>query len=287
MTGQWKDNGLVSVPGLTPLPAYDAYGFASLELQGVTPGGSISRYAGVHGYEFRKTDRQIWLLWSADGLEHNISPPAPPLAIFAVDGAPLSTLPDGRLNVDFSPIYLELPLTVPRLELPGITFSFYPFTNGNFEDGLSGWLAADHGLPFTLISIHPPNPVAGGLDNSIPDGRYSLLLGQILYPCSENTIPIGFAEAAQKISVSPLTAGQSLNLSFDYIIYSTDASPVVSPEKYDRFEVHVQDGAADATLFADANTFNNTANCSQWRRVPVLPTHAGEPQAAGRMLQST
>ena len=192
-----------------------------------------------------------------------------------MDGAPLSTLPDGRLNVDFSPIYLELPLTVPRLELPGITFSFYPFTNGNFEDGLSGWLAADHGLPFTLISIHPPNPVAGGLDNSIPDGRYSLLLGQILYPCSENTIPIGFAEAAQKISVSPLTAGQSLNLSFDYIIYSTDASPVVSPEKYDRFEVHVQDGAADATLFADANTFNDTANCGRWRRVPSLANPRG------------
>ncbi len=101
VTGQWKDNGLVSVPGLTPLPAYDAYKFASLELQGVTPGGSISRYAGVHGYEFRKTDRQIWLLWSADGLEHNISPPAPPLAIYAVDGAPLPTLPDGRTECRF------------------------------------------------------------------------------------------------------------------------------------------------------------------------------------------
>ena len=287
VTGQWKDNGLVSVPGLTPLPAYDAYKFASVELQGVTPGGSIRRYAGVHGYEFRKTDRQIWLLWSADGLEHSISPPALLLAIYDLYGVPQPNPPNARISVGSSPVYLELPLTVPRLELPGITFSFYPFANGNFEEWLSGWQAADHGLPFTLISIHPPNPVGGGLDNSIPDGLYSLLLGQILYPCSQNTIPIGYAEAAQKISVSPLPVGQSLNLSFDYIIYSTDASPAVSPEKYDRFEVHILDGAADATLFADANTFNNTANCSQWRRVPSLANPRGESPAAGRMPQST
>jgi len=83
----WQNSGLLDRK-LNPKPAYHAYAFAR-EILGNTSSaepigdGDILNGTGVVGYKFQRWNRQIWVLWSADGEEHPISMlPGTPAAIY-------------------------------------------------------------------------------------------------------------------------------------------------------------------------------------------------------------
>ena len=93
-------------PGLNKLPAYYAFKFGSSELRDVMSVKEITTNTGVKGYEFQRSDRRIWVLWSLDGGDHSISLPGVPSAIYHVDGTPIT--PVGlSLTVKLEPLYLE------------------------------------------------------------------------------------------------------------------------------------------------------------------------------------
>jgi hypothetical protein len=104
----WRNSGLLTSSGASP--AYDSYQFARSELINASFMGDINSVdtggvSGVKGYKFNRGDRTIWLLWSLDGTEHNISFSTPPSAIFDVYG---NALPAGTpLNATLMPIYIE------------------------------------------------------------------------------------------------------------------------------------------------------------------------------------
>ncbi len=100
----WQNSGLVDEK-MNALPAFNAFKFASMELRGVQPIGEITEYPGVKGYEFNRGDRRIRILWSLDGMVHPITLPRVPLAVYHVEGTPIT--PTNSLNVTLEPQYLE------------------------------------------------------------------------------------------------------------------------------------------------------------------------------------
>jgi hypothetical protein len=92
-------------PDLTPLPAYTAFQTSRNELQNATFSRNITEYTGVRGYELRRQDRLVWILWSADGTTHSITLPGTPLAAYDVFGAPIAL--STSYNITLAPIYLE------------------------------------------------------------------------------------------------------------------------------------------------------------------------------------
>lgn len=104
----WHSSGLLK-PDNTEWPAYRAYSFASSMLYGAKFEGDIPGDPGVRAYKFRNTPRLIWLLWSLDGDNHNITLPSTPTAGYHVDGTPLGTdiLSGVSLKVTLEPVYIE------------------------------------------------------------------------------------------------------------------------------------------------------------------------------------
>lgn len=99
----WQNSGLLG-PGGTPLPAYNAFKFASSELQGIQFSRELS-YAGLKGYELDRGDARIWVLWSLDGNPHTITLPGIPYTAFHADGTPFNV--GTSLTVTLEPVYLE------------------------------------------------------------------------------------------------------------------------------------------------------------------------------------
>ena len=222
--GEWgRHNGLLDITtsGYPPLPAYFAYQFGAQELDGASYVGKITNFPGVAGYEFSKGDRHVWLMWAPDGSSVTVDLRATPLAIFHVNGDPV-TISGEQLVLGREPYYVELPLSLPRLHLPIMSLNAYAsIPNGDFEEGQTGWNFTNSGLPASLVSTNPLDPTTGNLDMGIPSGSYSALLGDPNYPCS--SVPIGYAEVRRTISV-PIHPNQQVWLDFNYIIYSQDAS---------------------------------------------------------------
>jgi hypothetical protein len=103
----WRMSELLDA-SLNKLPAYYAFQFASSELRDASFVQEINGYTGVKGYEFQRSDRRIWVLWSLDGTTHLISLPGLPLAGWRVlDTSVVPVTPAASMDVTFNPLYLE------------------------------------------------------------------------------------------------------------------------------------------------------------------------------------
>ena len=100
----WRKSELLD-KDLNPLLAFDAYKFAREELQNGTFQRRITDYKGLVVYEFNRSDRIIWLIWSQVG-EKKINLPNTPLKIWDVYGNPIEKT-GHDLIVTLKPLYLE------------------------------------------------------------------------------------------------------------------------------------------------------------------------------------
>ncbi len=94
VTGTWgRNNGLLD-RNLDPLDSFETYNYASHKLSGITRARDITGYQGITGYEFwgaaceNDTACNVWILWSIDGSDHEVSLPAFPLAVQDMYGNP-------------------------------------------------------------------------------------------------------------------------------------------------------------------------------------------------------
>jgi hypothetical protein len=144
-----------------------------------------------------------------------------------------------------------------------------PLTNGNFELQDVGWNFQDNGLSASTIRMTPTE------DEDIPLDSIGAILGRTEYPCSPEGVPIGYAEIRQTFYVPDAPDGQTVSLSFNYVIYTQDTS--TKPE-YDRFEVFINDSASP--VFSDGNQVNSGLGCNIWWRVPG-PGNIRDEQTSG------
>jgi hypothetical protein len=229
------------------LPAYYAYQFASQKLESAEYVHDINVYPGVAGYAFDLGDRIVSVVWSRDGEEHEVTLPEVPSAIYDVDGD--SITPGIDVTVDLMPLYIEAQESINQANiwLPVIYKNYRPFVNGDFEQGDSGWILENQGLPAQVITSSQGETI----------GSHSLLLGNPNYPCT--SVPIGYAEASQTFAVPSVPNGVSIELRFKYVIYTQDST-------YDYFEVYINDESPSA--FKDRNMINEGLSCNTWFRVP-------------------
>jgi hypothetical protein len=264
MTGSWgRNNGFLSRTR-QPLPAFQAYQFGAIELAGAKYQRKVGEFPSLTGYEFVKSDRHVWVLWSKDGKEHTIFLPTQPLNQFTVIGEPITY--ETGLKIGLSPVYIELPASIPRSFSPVVSKNYASFSNGDFESKWLGWKIGSDGLPVSLIDAHPFNPESGGTDASIPNGGYSILLGDTSYPCDSKGVPLGSARIEKVITIPDVSAGGSVKLEFDYAIFSQDAS--TDAAYYDGFEVYVLSKTSTSLKFWDGNLNKLGLDCSKWWRVP-------------------
>jgi hypothetical protein len=103
----WNNSGLYGGP------MYDAFVFARNELSYASMTLKITDYdssANVAGYEFDRGDIRVWVLWSHDLLNHTISLPGTPEAVYTWtpnDGPYVSATPSASLDVGIFPVYVE------------------------------------------------------------------------------------------------------------------------------------------------------------------------------------
>jgi len=100
----WRNSNLLKA-NLTPLPAYTALQFARNELGNATWSRDITEYTGVKGFEFKRSNRRIWVVWSLDGATHSLNLPGAPLAAWSDLGSSIS--PAASMDIDLNPVYLE------------------------------------------------------------------------------------------------------------------------------------------------------------------------------------
>ncbi len=94
---------------LSTKPAYEAYKFAYSKLSDATFVQQILTYDQVMGYEYRLSNRKLWVLWSKDGADHAITLPKMPLVINKVgaDGIAVQETNITSLTVGMSPYFIE------------------------------------------------------------------------------------------------------------------------------------------------------------------------------------
>ncbi len=105
----WRNSGLLHLD-LKPRPAYKALQFARNKLANATFYGDInsadiSGTPGVKGYKFQRGDNRVWLLWSLDGITHEISFAEKPKRVWDALGNPVS--PITSIAITIKPLYLE------------------------------------------------------------------------------------------------------------------------------------------------------------------------------------
>jgi hypothetical protein len=100
----WRNSGLLNAD-LSPKPAYDAFRAARGELRDAQLVREIVDYVGVKGYAFDRGDRQLWMLWSMDGSDHEVLLPFTPRAAFDVLGGSVAV--SSTMMVTLAPVYLE------------------------------------------------------------------------------------------------------------------------------------------------------------------------------------
>jgi hypothetical protein len=103
-TTGWRGSGMFT-GGNIPLPVFDAYQFSAQELSYSEYVGQVSPAPGVSGYEFKRDDTHIWILWSMDGDSHLVQLTFVPAAVFDVFGAPLAAAQELKVNLE--PVYIE------------------------------------------------------------------------------------------------------------------------------------------------------------------------------------
>jgi hypothetical protein len=103
LTG-WRGSGLVD-SSMQPNQAYQALQTSSAQLGGAGYKGLLSDFPSIKGYIFERNGMPLWLIWSADGGEHDISLPAAPTSLTDVFG---NSLPGSQqLKVTAAPLYVE------------------------------------------------------------------------------------------------------------------------------------------------------------------------------------
>ncbi len=103
--GGWCNTGLLN-QDLSPTQAYTAFLTARDNLQDARFIRNLDMYPGVRGYEFDLGYRHIWILWSLDGNDHDITLPGTPLSAHDVFNQPV-TFNGVNLTVKLAPTYLE------------------------------------------------------------------------------------------------------------------------------------------------------------------------------------
>jgi hypothetical protein len=131
---------------------------------------------------------------------------------------PLPATPDAQVVVRQAKVYLPVILK---------NFPHLVVTNGDFGNGLSGWLVGGGlgALPAFDPSA-PSNPVA--------------LLGSPSWHCNHG-VPLDFSRLSQRIVVPQPEAGHLVRLHYRYRIFTQDRNASLG-EQYDSFDVFV-DGA--------------------------------------------
>jgi hypothetical protein len=99
----WKSSGLHIAS--VRKPAYYAYAFMANYLADATLVRQITGFTNITAYEFRKTDKRIWAVWSTTQTSQSFTLPVGVTGAFDIYGNPI-TLP-AQTNVN-DPIYLEL-----------------------------------------------------------------------------------------------------------------------------------------------------------------------------------
>lgn len=102
LNGAWRYTGLLD--GYSVLPAYTAYIQSNRELATAKYVRTVNQ-PGVQGYEFKTSERRVWVLWSSDGAAHAYAIDGVPYAVLDVYGNPL---PYGAtVTVGQSPVYVR------------------------------------------------------------------------------------------------------------------------------------------------------------------------------------
>jgi len=104
----WQNGGLLD-GSQQPRPAYYALKFLSEELNGAKFSGKITDNPDVRGFDFRKSNKHVWVLWSPDEQDHLFQLPASynntNTIIYDKYGNSISWTPS-EITVN-SPIYVE------------------------------------------------------------------------------------------------------------------------------------------------------------------------------------
>lgn len=100
----WRNSGLI-YSDLSPRPAYTAFQFASAELAGFSFQRLVTDYPGTQIYEFVDNGRNLWVVWSLDGANHDLTLPFTPLAIYDFMGTSLPA--NTSLSISLDPLFIE------------------------------------------------------------------------------------------------------------------------------------------------------------------------------------
>jgi hypothetical protein len=100
----WKNGGLLDA-NQQPRKAYLALEFLTELLGGTAYTGEVTQFAGVNGYKFMGGGKNIWALWSADGLAHTIQLPGGVSKVYDKVGSDITPANDS-LSVT-KPLYIE------------------------------------------------------------------------------------------------------------------------------------------------------------------------------------
>ncbi|MBN1535638.1 MAG: hypothetical protein JW908_02815 [Anaerolineales bacterium] len=94
---------------LSTKPAYEAYKFAYSKLGDAAFTQQITLDAQVMGYEYRLSNRKLWVLWSKDGADHAVTLPKMPLVVNKVgsDGMAVQETNTTSLTVGINPYFIE------------------------------------------------------------------------------------------------------------------------------------------------------------------------------------
>ena len=99
----WRASGLLDA-SMQPVPAYNAYRFATQQFTNHYFSGYLTEYTGLKGMAFQGVGQRTWLLWSQDGNAHTIQLGSTPAAIYNVYGEaqPLGA----QLTIAQAPVYI-------------------------------------------------------------------------------------------------------------------------------------------------------------------------------------
>ncbi len=289
--GSWlRNNGIIKLDASASLDAYSAYNAAAS--QSGNPGypsyvntfkyqNNLS-FPGITGYEFAYTPSSnpyglqpyhVWMLWSNDGAIHNLVLPYMSPAVLNVKGETIFSNVSS-VSISLQPYYIIMSPTVVRSRFPIVVRSKF---NGDFEYAWTNWTQLNGGMPTSLVSSNPADPrdpTGATPDTFVPAdttsallGDSSLGMGQSKGSCAALDLPAGkYAGIERTILVPTAPSGQTVRLSFDYIMYSQD------DKNYDAFNVYLTDvtaGQVTPTLIhTDGNTAFNPSDVCKWYRVP-------------------
>ncbi len=103
----WSGSSLIGNTS-APNPAYDAFNFMTEELaEAQYLGQPLGAGGELRAYSFRVPGKTIWVVWSVDGLAHNLTLPTGYSRVVDKFGDPV-TVTGGVLGVN-SPVYIEIP----------------------------------------------------------------------------------------------------------------------------------------------------------------------------------